>query len=106
MTHAQATQGVELGAAIVALIEPHAGHERAFHRWYERDHLYSLGRAAPGTLAASLWLAPPALRALRTPRENAITGDAQLGTHLSTFWIQRGLLEESGRRAGDSGSRP
>jgi hypothetical protein len=90
-----APSDIELGHALVALIQPHAGHERAFHRWYERDHLYTLGASAPGTLAAALWVAPRALCARRLPSgANAITGDPDRGTHLSTFWIQRGLLDE------------
>ena len=89
-----APSDIELGHVLVALIQPHEGHERAFHRWYERDHLYTLGASAPGNLAASLWVAPEALRRQRLPiGENAITGDPMLGTHLSTFWIQRGMLE-------------
>lgn len=93
-----AASDIELGHALVAFIQPHAGHERAFHRWYERDHLYTLGASAPGTLAASLWLAPPELRARRIPSSpdggNPIAGSLDRGTHLSTFWIQRGMLDE------------
>jgi hypothetical protein len=90
-----APSDIQLGSAIVGLFQPHAGHERAFHRWYERDHLYTLGASAPGTLAASLWVAPKALRGLRLPRgDNPITGPSERGTHLSTFWIQRGMLDE------------
>lgn len=85
---------VELGSAIIGLVDPHPGHERAFHHWYERDHLYSAAAAAPGTLSVALWLAPPELRALRMPRDNPITGDADRGTHLSTIWIQHGRLDE------------
>jgi hypothetical protein len=89
-----AQSDIELGHALVALIQPHAGHERAFHRWYERDHIYTLGASAPGTLAAALWVAPQALRERRLPAgPNAITGAPDRGTHLSTFWIQRGMLE-------------
>ncbi|MEZ4216465.1 MAG: hypothetical protein R3E88_08310 [Myxococcota bacterium] len=89
---------VELGHALVGFLEPHAGHERAFHRWYARDHLYRAGVCAPGTLAARLWIAPPDLRALREPRgANPIGGDAARGTHLSTFWVQQGALDEQQR---------
>lgn len=89
---------VELGHALVGFIEPHAGHERAFHRWYARDHLYRAGVCAPGTLAARLWIAPPDLRRLREPQgENPISGSTERGTHLSTFWVQQGELEAQQR---------
>src|SRR2546425_9899446 len=38
---------VELGHAIFALVEPHRGHEVAWNRWYERDHLIAAGSCAP-----------------------------------------------------------
>jgi len=86
---------VELGHVLVGLIQPHTGYEQRFHRWYERDHLYRAGKAAPGTIGASLWVAPPDLRTLREPAgANAISGSAEAGSHLSTFFIQQGQLEE------------
>jgi hypothetical protein len=87
---------VELGHAIVGFVEAHAGHERDFHRWYDRDHLYSVGRSAPGTLSTRLWLAPSDLRAMREPSEaqNPISGRLERGTHLSTIWVEAGRLQE------------
>ena len=38
---------VEIGTAIVSYIEPHAGQEVAFNRWYERDHFPATVRAGP-----------------------------------------------------------
>ncbi|MEE3329940.1 MAG: hypothetical protein VX246_03640 [Myxococcota bacterium] len=86
---------VELGHVLVGLIQPHTGYEHRFHRWYERDHLYRAGKAAPGTIGASLWVAPPDLRTLREPSgANAISGSAEAGSHLSTFFIQQDQLDE------------
>lgn len=86
---------VELGHVLVGLIQPHTGYEHRFHRWYERDHLYRAGKAAPGTIGASLWVAPPDLRTLRKPSgANAISGSAEAGSHLSTFFIQQDQLDE------------
>ncbi len=84
---------VGLGTAVFALIEPHAGHERAFNRWYERDHLFTL-RVAPWTLAATRWVAPGALKALRTPAPSAIATPVTAGAYLTTAWIQAGGDEE------------
>ena len=90
-----AASDVEVGHLLVAFIQPHRGHERAFHRWYERDHLYRAGKAAPGCINAAIWLAPGDLRALRVPAgENAISGPNDRGTHLATYFIQQGQLDE------------
>ncbi|MFP6687517.1 MAG: hypothetical protein VB934_22550, partial [Polyangiaceae bacterium] len=78
-----APSNIELGHVLVGFIQPHAGYEQRFHRWYERDHLYRAGKAAPGTIGASLWVAPPDLRALREPAgPNPISGSAERGSHL------------------------
>lgn len=53
---------VPLGSVVFALIDPAPGHELAFNAWYERDHFYTAGTAAPGVFAAGHFLvagAPP-----------------------------------------------
>jgi hypothetical protein len=84
---------VALGSAVFALIEPRPGAARAFNRWYERDHLYTL-RVAPWTLAATRWVAPRPLKALRAPAEGAIATPVGAGSYLTTAWIQAGGEEE------------
>ena len=32
---------IQLGTILFTLVEPHAGHEVAYNRWYERDHFYA-----------------------------------------------------------------
>ncbi|CAA0095898.1 Uncharacterised protein [Halioglobus japonicus] len=32
---------IKLGHVLLTLLEPKAGFERKFHRWYERDHFYA-----------------------------------------------------------------
>jgi hypothetical protein len=86
-------QRVALGTAVFALIEPRPGAERAFNRWYERDHLYTL-RVAPWTLAATRWVAPRPLKALRTPAAGGIATPVAAGSYLTTAWIQAGGEEE------------
>jgi hypothetical protein len=84
---------VALGAAIFALHDPHRGHERAFNRWYERDHMYALGIMAPWTMAAGRWVATAELKQLRTADE-APFGPLDAGSFLTMFWIQAGHLED------------
>jgi hypothetical protein len=86
-------QRVALGTAVFALIEPHPGAARAFNRWYERDHLYTL-RVAPWTLAATRWVATRPLKALRTPADGGVATPLTAGSYLTTAWIQAGGEEE------------
>jgi hypothetical protein len=88
---------VELGHAIFALVEPHPGHERAWNRWYERDHLIAAGSCAPWTIAAARWLATRREKALRYPRRNPICDPVERGTFLAALWLQRGRYEDQQR---------
>jgi hypothetical protein len=85
---------VELGHAIFAFVEPHRGHERAWNRWYERDHLVAAGSCAPWTMATARWLATRRLKALRYPKQNPICQPVERGTFLAAIWIQKGRFEE------------
>ena len=86
--------GVSLGHAIWAFVEPHRGHEMAFNRWYERDHLIAAGSCAPWTLSIQRWVARPAEKALRYPRDGPIADPVTRGTYLGAIWIQEGRIEE------------
>lgn len=49
---------VRIGSVVFALIRPTVGHERAFNHWYERDHFYTAGLAAPGVFSAGRFIHP------------------------------------------------
>lgn len=49
---------VRIGSVVFALIRPTAGHELAFNHWYERDHFYTAGLAAPGVFSAGRFVQP------------------------------------------------
>ena len=51
---------VRIGSVVFAMIRPSPGHERAFNHWYERDHFYTAGAAAPGVFSAGRFVAPDA----------------------------------------------
>lgn len=51
---------VRIGTLVFALIRPTPGHERAFNHWYERDHYYTAGTAAPGVFSAGRFVHPDA----------------------------------------------
>ena len=49
---------VRIGSVVFAMIRPTPGHERAFNHWYERDHYYTAGTAAPGVFSAARFVEP------------------------------------------------
>ena len=49
---------VRIGSVVFALIRPTSGHGRAFNHWYERDHYYTTGTAAPGVFSAARFVQP------------------------------------------------
>ncbi len=89
-----ANESVELGHALFAFVEPHAGFELAWNRWYERDHLIAVGTNAPFTMSSQRWLATRRHKAVRQPRENPIALPPERGTFLAALWIEKGHLVE------------
>lgn len=49
---------VRIGSVVFALIRPAPGHDLAFNHWYERDHFYTCGIAAPGVFSAARFVEP------------------------------------------------
>lgn len=86
--------GVILGHAIIGLIEPHAGHERAWNRYYERDHLIAAGSSAPFTFSTQRWIATRGHKAVRAPRDNPITQPCDKGSFLAALWVEKDRLAE------------
>ena len=90
-------RGVELGHAIFALVEPHRGHEIAWNRWYERDHLIAAGGCAPWTIATQRWIATRREKALRYPARNPICEPVSRGSFLAAIWLQSGRYDDQQR---------
>jgi hypothetical protein len=85
---------VQLGGALITMIEPNPGHERAYNRWYEDDHFYAGARSGPWCFAGRRWVAPWDLRRLRIPRENAVLQPVELGCYISTYWVIAGHVDD------------
>ena len=64
---------VRVGSVVFALIQPTPGHERSFNHWYERDHYYTAGTAAPGVFSAGRFVRPTT------------------GTHLALYFVLPGF---------------
>ena len=85
---------VALGGALITMVEPHPGFERAYNRWYEDDHFYSGAMAMPWMFAGRRWVAPVELQALRYPADSAIAQPLSAGKYISLYWITDGRYED------------
>ena len=56
---------VRVGGALITLVEPHAGFEAAYNRWYEDDHFYSGAMAGPWIFSGRRFVATRDLRSRR-----------------------------------------
>jgi hypothetical protein len=86
------TEGAGIGTAIVSYIEPHAGCERDFNRWYERDHFPAAVLAGPGAFAGARFVATSKCK--RTRRAGTLFGDPRQGSYLSVAWLLPGTQPE------------
>jgi hypothetical protein len=84
---------VEVGSMLFTLVQPHAGHEVAYNRWYERDHFYAGCMVGPYNFAGRRWVATRRLKALRYPEPDTP------GSYLALYWIEAGHHDEWNRWA-------
>ncbi|MEU2514841.1 hypothetical protein [Streptomyces syringium] len=86
--------GVRPGHALITLVEPDPGQERAYNRWYEDDHFIAGAMAMPWIYAGRRWVATRELRELRHPAESAVARPVTAGCYLSVYWITEGRYDE------------
>jgi hypothetical protein len=85
---------VKLGSMLLTLVDPERGYERAYNRWYERDHFYAGCLIGPFLFAGARWVATRALKSLRWPRESAIAQPFDAGSFMATYWVLEGHHQE------------
>jgi hypothetical protein len=85
---------VRIGAALITMVEPHPGHERAYNRWYEDDHFYAGAMAMPWMFAGRRWVAPRELQLMRYPEDSAIAQPVTAGPYISLYWITEGRYDD------------
>ena len=88
---------VEIGGALITMVEPNPGFERAYNRWYEDDHFYSGAMQGPWTFAGRRWVAPRALRERRASVADSVVQPPDAGCYISTYWVTRGHEEDNER---------
>jgi hypothetical protein len=91
---AEGPYDVAIGSALITMVEPHAGHEHAYNRWYEDDHFYAGAMAMPWMFAGRRWVATGELQALRYPQDSVVAQPVGAGCYLSTYWITAGRYRD------------
>ncbi|MBO0728769.1 MAG: hypothetical protein J2P57_05890 [Acidimicrobiaceae bacterium] len=85
---------VKVGSALVTMVDPHRGFEKAYNRWYERDHYYAGCMIGPYLFAGSRWVAPRSLKNLRWPTTERVAEPYDAGSYVSIYWVEQGHHED------------
>jgi hypothetical protein len=84
---------IELGHALITMVEPHRETLHEYNRWYEHDHAYSGVMAGPGAFSHRRFVATRDLKALRTPEHGSVADPKELGSFIALYWVERGRVE-------------
>jgi hypothetical protein len=86
---------VKVGSMLLTMVDPNKGFEKAYNRWYERDHFYAGCMTGPHQLAGSRWVAPRQLKDLRWPAgEETIASPTDAGSYVAIYWVEEGHHED------------
>jgi hypothetical protein len=81
---------VKLGSILLTLVDPNRGFEKAYNRWYERDHFYAGCLVGPYLFAGSRWVATRALKDLRWPHSDTVADPWDAGSYVAIYWVEKG----------------
>jgi len=80
---------VKVGSMLLTLVDPHRGFERAYNRWYERDHFYAGCMEGPWQIAGSRWVATREMKDLRWGTA-AVADPIDAGSYVAIYWVEAG----------------
>jgi hypothetical protein len=93
---------IRLGSMLFTLVEPRAGHEVAYNRWYERDHFYAGCMVGPFQFTGQRFVPTRDLKARSHPTGSSpITPDPSIGSYHAVYWVLAGHHDEWSRWAVD-----
>jgi hypothetical protein len=82
---------IKVGSMLLTLVDPHPGFERAYNRWYERDHFYAGCKIGPYLFAGSRWVATRDLKSRRWPGgDETVASPPDAGSYVAIYWVERG----------------
>jgi hypothetical protein len=84
---------LELGHALITMVEPHKETVVAYNRWYERDHFLAGVLTGPGAFTGRRFVATRALKELRFPETSPIARPADDGSFIALYWIEADQLD-------------
>jgi hypothetical protein len=85
---------IKVGSMLLTLVDPHPGFERAYNRWYERDHYYAGCMVGPYLFAGSRWVATRQLKDRRWPHDETVAKPWDAGSYVAIYWVEKGHHEE------------
>ena len=85
---------VKVGSMLLTLVDPNAGYEKAYNRWYERDHFYGGCMVGPWLFAGSRWVATRQLKDLRWPDDSTVATPTDAGSFMAVYWVEQGHHHE------------
>jgi len=85
---------VKVGSMLLTMVDPNRGFEKAYNRWYERDHFYDGCMVGPFMFAGSRWVAPRELKDLRWPHGDTVANPWDAGSYVSIYWVEEGHHKE------------
>lgn len=89
---------VKVGSMLLTLVDPNKGYERAYNRWYERDHYYGGCLTGPHLFAGSRWVATRELKDLRwpvgVPDGKGVAEPLDAGSYVAIYWVEQGKHTE------------
>jgi len=88
---------IKVGTFLFTMVEPHAGHEVAYNRWYEHDHFYSGCLVGPNVFAGDRFVATKRLKNLRSQAPNDVTPNPDTGSFLAVYWWLKDTDVETNR---------
>jgi hypothetical protein len=85
----------KVGSMLLTLVDPHKGFEKAYNRWYERDHYYAGCMVGPWLYAGSRWVATRGLKDLRWPKDDTtVASPPDAGSYVAIYFVEKGHHEE------------
>lgn len=86
-------EALELGHALITMVEPEPATVREYNHWYETDHFLSGVLTGPGAFAGRRFLATKPLKAARFPTTSPVVEPITSGSFLAVYWIEKDRLE-------------
>ena len=85
---------IKVGSMLLTMVDPNPGFEKAYNRWYERDHFYAGCMIGPFLFAGSRWVATRDLKARRWPQDETVAKPFDAGSYVAIYWVEAGHHEE------------